>query len=214
MVKSTAIRVMLVDDHEIVRVGFKRLIETSDDIVVIAEASTGEEAYTLVQDINPDVTIMDINMPGIGGLEAIKRICKRNPKAKVIALTVHETEPFPTRVLEAGAQAYLSKRCAPQELIQAVRKIHKGGTYISAHVVKEMRKTPGTEDTALSCLSAREFQVFSLLAEGRTPMEISEAMNLNHKTIHSHRANIMKKLKLENHASIVHFAVLQGIIEA
>ena len=214
MVSVAPIKVLLVDDHEIVRVGFKRLLDTTDDVVVIAEASNGEEAYQLVEEVNPDVTIMDINMPGIGGLEAIKRICKRNPKAKVIALTVHETEPFPTRVLEAGAKAYLSKRCAPQELIQAVRRIHKGGTFITARVVKEMSKTPGSQDTALSRLTAREFQVFSLLAEGRTPMEIGEDMNLNHKTIHSHRANIMKKLKLESSASIVHFAILQGIIEA
>lgn len=110
MAHTTSIKVMLVDDHEIVRVGFTRLLETTDDIRVIAEASTGEEAYKKFSELAPDVVIMDINMPGIGGLEATKRICKRNPKAKVIALTVHETEPFPSRVLEAGAKAYLSKR--------------------------------------------------------------------------------------------------------
>jgi DNA-binding NarL/FixJ family response regulator len=214
MLNTKPITVMLVDDHEIVRVGFKRLLETTEDITVIAEASSGEEAYCMIEKLKPDITIMDINMPGIGGLEAIKRIFNRNKNAKVIALTVHEMEPFPTRVLEAGARAYLSKRCAPQELIQAVRKIHQGGTFITNRVIKEMRKTPGSKNTALSCLTAREFQVFSMLAKGQTPMEIGDNMSLNHKTIHSHRANIMKKLKLETTASIVHFAILQGIVEA
>ena len=207
------ISVLLVDDHEIVRLGFRRLIETTHDIKVVAEASSGEEAYQLVYDIKPDITIMDINMPGIGGLEAIVRICRRNPKARIIALTVHETEPFPTRVLGAGAQGYLSKRCVPQELILAIRKVHMGGTFITTQVIHEMKKTPGTEEDAISRLTAREFQVFSMLAEGRTAMEIGEDMNLSHKTIHSHRANVMKKLKLESSANIVQFAMLQGIVQ-
>jgi len=207
------ITVLLVDDHEIVRVGFRRLIETTSDIKVVGEASSGEEAYLLVHELKPDVTIMDINMPGIGGLEAIVRICKRNPKEKIIALTVHETEPFPTRVLGAGAKGYLSKRCVPQELIQAVRKVYKGTTFITAQIVSEMTKQPGDQEAAISRLTAREFQVFSMLAEGRTAIEIGDIMNLSHKTIHSHRANIMKKLNVETTASIVQFAMLQGIIQ-
>lgn len=213
VINARAISVLLVDDHEIVRVGFRRLIETTSDIKVVAEASSGEEAYELVHDFKPDITIMDINMPGIGGLEAIGRICKRNPKDRVIALTVHETEPFPTRVLTAGAKAYLSKRCVPQELIEAIRTVHAGGTFITNIVMREMSKTPGTQETAISRLTAREFQVFSMLAEGRTAVEIGEAMSLSHKTIHSHRANIMKKLKLETSANIVQFAMLQGILQ-
>jgi two-component system invasion response regulator UvrY len=213
MDSTNSITVFLVDDHEIVRVGFRRLIETTHDIKVVGEASSGEEAYQLMGQLKPDITIMDINMPGIGGLEAIKRICKRNPKERIIALTVHETEPFPTRVLAAGAKAYLSKRCVPQELTQAIRKVHAGGTFITGRIVQEMNKMPGVQETAISRLTAREFQVFSMLAEGRSAVEIGEAMNLNHKTIHSHRANIMKKLKLETTASIVQFAKLQGIIQ-
>jgi two-component system invasion response regulator UvrY len=213
MSNANLITVLLVDDHEIVRVGFRRLIETTHDIKVVGEASSGEESYQLVGQLKPDITIMDINMPGVGGLQAIQRICKRNPKERIIALTVHETEPFPTRVLAAGAKAYLSKRCVPQELIQAIRKVHTGGTFISTHVVNEMNKMPGAQETAISQLTAREFQVFSMLAEGRSAVEIGEAMFLSHKTIHSHRANIMKKLKLETTASIVQFAKLQGIIQ-
>ena len=212
MIKAIPISVLLVDDHEIVRVGFRRLIETTSDIKVLAEASSGEEAYQLVYDLKPDVTVIDINMPGIGGLEAIVRLCKRNPKEKTIALTVHETEPFPTRVLAAGAKGYLSKRCAPQELIQAIRKVHHGDTFVANQVLREMSKTPGADENAISRLTAREFQVFAMLAEGLTAVAIGQDMNLSHKTIHSHRANIMKKLKLESSANIVQFAMLQGIV--
>jgi len=213
MVKIKPISVVLVDDHEIVRIGFKRLIETTNDIRVIGEASSGEDSYCLVHDLKPDIIIMDINMPGIGGLEAISRLHKRNPKIKIIALTVHETEPFPTRVLGAGAKGYLSKRCVPQELISAIRSVHSGGTFITTQVIREMSKTPGAEETAINRLTAREFQIFSMIAEGRSAVEIGDDMNLSHKTIHSHRANVMKKLKLKTTANIVQFAMLQGIID-
>ena len=211
MSKSKSITVLLVDDHQIVRVGFRRLIETTSDIRVLAEAQSGEESYQLVNDLRPDIIIMDINMPGIGGLEAIGRLRKRNVKEKIIALTVHETEPFPSRVLAAGAQGYLSKRCAPQELIQAIRKVYRGETFVTNQVMREINKTPGNDEAAINKLTPREFQVFSLLAEGRTAVEIGHDMNLSHKTIHSHRSNIMKKLKLETNFSIVQFAILQGI---
>jgi two-component system invasion response regulator UvrY len=213
MSKSKPITVLLVDDHQIVRVGFRRLIETTSDIRVLAEAQSGEESYQLVNDLRPDIIIMDINMPGIGGLEAIGRLRKRNVKEKIIALTVHETEPFPSRVLAAGAQGYLSKRCAPQELIQAIRKVYRGETFVTNQVMREINKTPGNNEAAINKLTPREFQVFSLLAEGRTAVEIGHDMNLSHKTIHSHRSNIMKKLKLETSFSIVQFAILQGIVK-
>ena len=218
MANRHSISVLLVDDHEIVRVGFKRLIETTRDIDVIAEAKSGEDAYNLAHELRPDIIIMDINMPGIGGLEAISRLHKRDPKIKIIALTVHETEPFPTRVLKAGAKGYLSKRCVPQELISAIRSVHSGGTFITSQVIREMSKTPGAEggggggESSINRLTAREFQIFSMIAEGRTAVEIGEDMNLSHKTIHSHRANVMKKLKLKTTANIVQFAILQGII--
>ncbi|WP_443638455.1 response regulator [Candidatus Njordibacter sp. Uisw_058] len=213
MSKSKPITVLLVDDHQIVRVGFRRLIETTSDVRVLAEAQSGEESYQLVNDLRPDIIIMDINMPGTGGLEAIGRLRKRNVKEKIIALTVHETEPFPSRVLAAGAQGYLSKRCAPQELIQAIRKVYRGETFVTNQVMREINKTPGNDEAAINKLTPREFQVFSLLAEGRTAIEIGHDMNLSHKTIHSHRSNIMKKLKLETSFSIVQFAILQGIVK-
>ena len=212
MPKSVPISVMLVDDHEIVRFGFRRLIETTNDIKVVGEACSGEEAYASVLEHEPDIVIMDINMPGLGGLETIIRLCKRDPNIKIIALTMHESEPFPTRVLSAGAKGYLSKRCAPQELIAAIRRVFNGSTFITSQVIREMSKTPSTEKTAINLLTAREFQVFSMIAAGRTAVEIGEDMNLNHKTIYSHRSNVMKKLKLKTTANIVQFAKLQGIV--
>lgn len=212
MVKPIPISVMLVDDHEIVRFGFRRLIETTKDIKVVAEACSGEEACILALEYNPDIIIMDINMPGIGGLEAITRLCKRDPERKIIALTMHEAEPFPTRVLAAGAKGYLSKRCAPRELIMAIRRVFKGGSFITTQIIREMSKIPGAEESAIELLSAREFQIFSMIAAGCTAIEIGEKMNLNHKTIHSHRSNVMKKLKLKKNANLVQFAMLQGII--
>jgi DNA-binding NarL/FixJ family response regulator len=116
-------------------------------------------------------------------------------------------------VLSAGAKGYLSKRCAPQELIQAIRKVHNGETFVANQVLREMSKTPGADENAIGRLTAREFQVFSMLAEGRTAVEIGQDMNLSHKTIHSHRANMMKKLGLDTSISIVQFAKLQGIIQ-
>lgn len=214
MLKPVPISVMLVDDHEIVRFGFRRLIETTNDIVVVGEACSGEEAYSLVLDLQPDIIIMDINMPGIGGLEAITRLCKRDPKTKIIALTMHEAEPFPTRVLRAGAKGYLSKRCAPRELIMAIQRVFNDCTFITSQIIREMSKTPGAEKSAISRLTAREFQIFSMIAAGRSAVEIGEDMNLNHKTIHSHRANVMKKLKLKSTANIVQFAILQGIVQS
>jgi two-component system invasion response regulator UvrY len=207
------ISVLIVDDHEIVRAGFKQLLGTADDIKVIAEASTGEEAIELSIRHQPNVVVMDINMPGIGGIEAITRINARLPQARIIALTVHESEPFPTRVMEAGAQAYLSKRCAPQELVQAVRETYAGGSYISEGVRAEMAKAKLDQTNPLAKLSNREFQVFNLMAQGKSAVDVGKSMHLSHKTIYTHKANIQKKLDLETHLGIIQFARQHNLID-
>ena len=210
---KSLIRVLIVDDHEIVRAGFKQLLATTSNIIVVAEANSGEQAIELSLQHTPDVIIMDINMPGMDGIEAIKRISARMPDACIIALTVQESEPFPTRVLEAGAKAYLSKRCAPQELVQAVRETFSGGTYISEQVQVEMAKAKLDHNNPLETLTTREFQVFNLMAHGKTAIEVGVAMHLSHKTIHTHRAKILKKLGLETNLDIVEFARLHGLID-
>ncbi len=208
-----SIKVLMVDDHEIVRAGFKQLLATTSNIEVIDEASSGEEAIELCMRHKPDVVVMDINMPGIGGIEAISRISSRLPKARIIVLTVHESEPFPTRVLEAGAMAYLSKRCAPQELVQAVRETYAGGSYISEAVRAEMAKAKLDQTNPLGKLSNREFQVFNLMAQGLGAVDVGKSMHLSHKTIYTHKANIQKKLGLETHLDIIHFARLHNLID-
>lgn len=207
------IRVLIVDDHAIVRAGFKQLLGTANYISVIAEACSGEEAIELSLQEEPDVVVMDINMPGIGGIEAISRISARLPEAGIIALTVHETEPFPTRVMEAGAKAYLTKRCAPEELVQAVRETYAGGSYISQSVRKEMAKAKLDQSNPLAELSSREFQVFDLMARGQSVIEVGNSMHLSHKTIYTHKANIQKKLNLETHLEIIQFARQHNLID-
>jgi len=207
------ISVVIADDHEIVRAGFKHLLSTTQDIKVLAEANTGEEAINLCMQFQPDVVIMDINMPGIGGIEAIRRITARLPESCIIALTVHESEPFPTRVLEAGAKAYLSKRCAPQELVQAVRETFSGGSYISEQVRAEMAKAHLDRYNPLATLTNREFQVFNLMAQGKTAIEAGDAMHLSHKTIHTHRAKLLKKLGIETNLDVVEFARQHDLID-
>jgi len=206
------INVVIADDHEIVRAGFKQLLSTTTDIHVLAEASSGEQAIELSIDLEPDVVIMDINMPGIGGIEAIRRISARLPDISIIALTVHESEPFPTRVLAAGAKSYLSKRCAPQELVQAVRQTCSGGSYISEEIRAEMGKAKLDHNNPLALLTSREFQVFNIMAEGKTAIEVGDEMHLSHKTIHTHRSKILKKLGLETNLDIVEFARQHDLI--
>lgn len=205
------IRVMLVDDHEIVRAGFRRLLDSSPDISVICEASTGEQAVECYQEHLPDLIIMDLSMPpGTGGLEAIQRICSINADAKILVLTVQECEPYPSRVMDAGAMGYLTKRCAPEELIAAVQQVFAGKQYI-ADDIKEQLATNNT--TQLNSLTKRELQIFTLLASGQSASQISESMFISPKTVHAHRANILSKLGLENTADIIHLGIRHGIVD-
>ncbi len=206
------IKVMLVDDHEIVRAGFKRLLDNTSDISVIAEASTGEDAYDLYREHKPDVVVMDLSMPpGLGGLEAIKRILASHTKAKVLVLTVQECEPYPSRVIEAGAKGYLTKRCAPEELIDAVRKIYSGQDYITPIIQKGLSSE---EPTKLTRLTKRELQIFTQLAGGLSVNQIAESMYISQKTVHVHRSNILSKLELSKTSDLIHMAIRHGIVEA
>ncbi len=207
----SVISTMLVDDHEIVRAGFRRLLDGSPDIQVVAEASSAEEAYNSYQRYRPDVVIMDLNMPpGMAGLEAIKRIIATAPEAKILVLTVQENEPYPTHVLKAGAKGYLTKRCGPEELIQAVRQVYDGVEYVSPDVKIEM---DSNATTSLSVLTKRELQIFNLLATGSSVNEIAEKMFISNKTVHVHRSNILSKLSLNSSSELIYLAIRNGIID-
>lgn len=220
----SAIKVLLVDDHPVVRAGFQRLLDNDSGIDIVAEASSGQEAVEKYFATRPDVVIMDLSMPadasdgeGIqiyGGLEAIRVIRAKDPDAKVLVLTVMESEPFPAHVVQAGASGYLTKRCAPDELLKAVYEVSEGRTYY-AESIREML-TPGAADSnsPFSKLTKREFQIFSCLAQGQSAALIAEQMFLSPKTVHAHRANILRKLGINNNSELVHIAIRHSIVEA
>ncbi len=205
--------VMLVDDHAVVRVGFKLLLQSTPDIEVVAEAASGEEACQLYTEKFPDVVVMDIAMTGMGGLEAIRRLTTKHKEVCVLALSAHEDISHPLRALQAGAMGYLSKRSAPEVLIDAIRAVIKGQRYIDAQIAQRlaMQSIRG-EETPVEKLSAREFEVFAQLARGQTVAQISETLNVSSSTVGTHLYNIKQKLGLRNQAEMTLLAVRHGLI--
>ncbi len=208
------IRVMLVDDHAVVRVGFRMLLTANPDIEVVAEADSGEAAYLRYAEIQPDVVIMDLSMPGIGGIEAVRHLLARDKTARVLVLSAHEDTAHPKRVLKAGALGYLSKRTAPEELIEAVRMVAAGHSYLDAEIARKLAMqglggVPGGVET----LSEREFSVFLQLAHGHSVQRIAEVMNLSPNTVGTHLYNIKQKLGVGNQAELTLIAVRHGLIE-
>jgi two-component system invasion response regulator UvrY len=208
------INVMLVDDHAVVRMGFKMLLEMSADIKVVAEAENGEQAIKLFTEHKPDVIVMDITMPGIGGMEAIERIKARDDNAKILVLSAHEDSVHPKRVLNAGAIGYLTKRSAAEELIKAIRTVASGKHYLEASVAQQMAiQQLSGETNPVDVLSEREFEVFMSLAKGKTTNEIAEALCLSPRTVGTHLYNIKQKLNANNSAEIALIAMRSGLID-
>lgn len=208
-------QVMLVDDHAVVRMGFKMLLETDPDIEVVAEADSGEQAIREAIKLQPDVIVMDITMPGIGGLEAIERILAKEPSAKILVLSAHEDSVHPKRVLNAGAQGYLTKRSAAEELIKAIRTIASGKKFIEADVAQQMAiQQLSGEQSPVDVLSPREFEVFMALAKGNTTKEIADTLFLSERTVGTHLYNIKQKLNAKNSAEIALIAMRSGLLDA
>lgn len=210
---ESKIKVVLVDDHAVVREGYRRLLERTRDIVVIAEAASGEEAYRMVCELQPDVTVMDINLPGVGGIEVVRRIVGRLPEAKVLMFSMHEDTVFSSRALQAGARGYVTKSAAPEVLVQAVRLVAQGKLYISHEMAQELalQMLPG-RDKPIDALSAREFEVFRLLVAGHSLQEISKILCLSYKTVANYQSNIKHKLDVSNTAQVVRIALAHGLI--
>lgn len=214
MLPTPALRVFLVDDHTLVRAGLRGLLELAGDITVVGEATSGEEACQMVAGLLPDVILLDIALPGVSGIEAIGRLLRIAPEARILILSMHEAEPFPALALERGALGYLSKRSAPDELVIAVRTVAAGQRYlgnaVAQHVaMAHLRK----EHDPLSTLTSREVEVFLLLARGRSVNEIATAMNLSPKTVHAHRAGVLRKLGVRSTVDLVQVAVRSGVID-
>ena len=208
------INVMLVDDHAVVRMGFKMLLESAADIKVIAEAENGETAIKAYMEHKPNIVVMDITMPGMGGLEAIERILAKDSNARILVLSAHEDSVHPKRVLNAGAMGYLTKRSAAEELIKAIRVVASGKKYIEASVAQQMaiQQLSGNQ-SPVDVLSEREFEVFMSLAKGKTTNEIAENLFLSPRTVGTHLYNIKQKLNAQNSAEIALIAMRSGLLE-
>lgn len=208
------IKILLVDDHAVVRMGFKMLIEAEDDISVIGEAESGEVAIKLFQELKPDIIVMDITMPGIGGLEAIDRIIAKDKNTKILVLSAHEDSVHPKRVLNAGAMGYLTKRSAAEELIKAIKSIHQGKRYLEPNIAQQMAITQLSGETnPVEILSDREFEVFIALAKGKSTNEIADTLCLSPRTVGTHLYNIKQKLNANNSAEIALIAIRCGLID-
>jgi len=210
-----SIRVMLVDDHALVRMGFRLLLQATDDIEVAAEAGSGEEACRRYAEVRPDVVLLDISMPGIGGLDTLVQLLAKDSAARVLMLSAHEDTIHPTRAIQAGALGYLTKRGAPEELIGAIRRVAGGKTFIEPAIAQEMAvaRTSGG-GSPIDVLTAREFQVFIALAQGHSANSIAQTMSLSPSTVGTHLYNIKQKLGAANSAELTLIAIRYGLIHA
>jgi two-component system invasion response regulator UvrY len=209
------IKVLLVDDHELVRLGIKRLLQDITAIKVVGEASSGEEAVLAAKELMPDVVVMDVHMPGIGGLEATRKMIRHNPDIKILALTIYEDEPYPSRLLQAGASGYITKGCDPEEMIRAIRTIHSGQRYISPGIAQQIaikRFTKG-EDSPLDVLSERELQIMLMITQGQNVQDISRKLCLSPKTVNSYRYRIFDKLNINSDVELTLLAMRLGMLE-
>ena len=209
------IKALLTDDHELVRTGIRRLLEDSKQVEIVGEADCGEDSLQLAQSLKPDVILMDVNMPGIGGVEACRRILQRNPKQKIIVLTVHNEQTFPKRLLEIGAKGYLTKECGVDEMIKAIKQVNSGGSYIASSIAQQLALSllPGNDVNPIDRLSRREFQVMLMISQGLTNVEISDKLCLSPKTISTYRLRVLEKLDAHNEVDLIKIAVEQGMVE-
>ncbi len=208
------INLLLVDDHELVRTGLKRILEDQRDMKVVGEASTGEEAIRFVRQEKPDVVIMDVNMPGIGGMETTRKLKQIHPDVKIIVVTVHVDEPYPTRMLEAGATGYLTKGCAVDEIVQAIHAVVRGERYLGADIAQQLalNMLPGGKRSPFEKLSQREMQVMLMVTQGHSIQDISDRLCLSPKTVSTYRYRLYEKLGVDNDVELTHLAVRHGMI--
>jgi len=213
MTDATRINILLVDDHEVVRAGYCRLLESTSDLKVIAEAASGEAAYARHCELHPDVVVMDLTMQGIGGLETSRRILAHDDTARILVFSVHENEVMLNRTLDMGVLGYISKRSASQVMIEAVRRVAAGEMYIGQEMMPYLvKRKPSTDSTLVSGLSPREFEVFRLLAESKSVNEIAELLSLSPKTVGHHVTSVKTKLGIPSVAGLTRLAIRVGLI--
>ena len=210
------ISVLLVDDHKLMRTGIKFILDDTADIRVVGEASSGEEALERARALKPNVILMDVSMPGIGGLEATRKLAMSLPDTRVIVLSAQTAEPFPMRLMEAGAAGYLTKDSAGDEIVTAIRRVMAGERYISAEIARQMalqavNKTSGA--SPFEQLSSREMQVMIMATGGHSVQDISDKLHLSPKTVSTYRSRLFQKLGVNNDVELTRLALRYGVIE-
>lgn len=213
------IRVFLADDHLILREGIRSLLEKVPDIEMVGEAGEGEEAVAKVEQLVPDVVLMDITMPGLNGLEATRQIKQKNPQVKVLILTMHETDQYLSQMLRAGASGYVVKTTATSELISAVRAVHQGDVYLYPSITRMLvddylqRVKRGEEKTSYEGLTSREREILMYIAEDKKNKEIADLLGISVRTVQAHRTNLMDKLGAHDRTELVKYAISRGMID-
>ncbi|HEY0826013.1 MAG TPA: response regulator transcription factor [Ramlibacter sp.] len=210
------VRLVLADDHAIVREGLKRIVADVQDFQVVGEAADGAEVMKAVRELDFDVLVLDLSMPGRSGMELIKLVKAEKPRLRILVLSMHQEMQYAVRAIKSGASGYLTKESAPAQLEQAIRKISGGGAYISAEVAEQLAlgaMPGGGESLPHENLSDREFEVFRLLVAGEAVSDIAAKLNLSVKTVSTHKANLMQKLGLSNQTELVRYAIKHGLAD-
>lgn len=210
------IRVLVVDDHQLVRIGTARLLADVDGIEVVGQAASGEQAIDMLRDLKPDVILMDVQMPGIGGLEATRRCLRTDPDVKIIAVTIYEDEPYPSKFMKVGAAGYLTKRADISEIVKAIKRVVSGQRYIGSEIAQQLALKPYSDKKScpFEALSNREMQITLMVIEGYRIPDISEKLSLSPKTVNSYRYRIFEKMAVQNDVGLTKLAIKYGIIDA
>jgi len=210
----SAIRVLLVDDHAVVRAGYRTLLDSAPEIEVVAEAERGEEACQRFAELLPDVVVMDLSLPGIGGLEAIRRIVARDHAAAILVFSMHDDTVFVEKALSAGALGYITKNSAAEIMVDAIRTVATGKPFIEYELAKNIAMhRAGRGRELFDCLTTREFQIFNLLAHGMSPTETANELALSYKTVANYTTQIKSKLNVKSTTELVHLAIRHGVID-
>ena len=208
------IKILLVDDHDLVRLGIKKLLSDIKGFEIVGEAKSGEEAIDKVSKLKPHVVLMDVNMPGMGGLEATKRIVKQFTKVKVLIVTVYGDEPYPSRVLQAGATGYMTKGAGVEEMVQAINNVFSGKRYLSPEVAQQLalKHLTHQDESPFESLSERELQVLIMITSGQKVQEIADQLYLSPKTVNSYRYRLFEKLSVDTDVELTHLAIRHKLI--
>ena len=211
---SEKIHVLIADDHAIVRQGLKQILSETDDLVIAGEADGGAEALVLARNQHWDVFLLDVAMPNRNGIDTLKQLKKEFPRLPVLMLSMHPEDQYAVRAIQAGAAGYLTKQSAPSELVAAIRKVARGGKYISPALAEKLAGiVAGGERSPLEKLANRELEVLRLLAAGKTLTQIAETLNLAVATVSTHRARLLEKLQLDSTAELIRFGIEHGLVE-